>query len=288
MILYKSLYDIMRTKLFKRLLCVSLMGIMIFGMTGCGKKTEEEPQTEEQEEVEYDEDGNPIEKEIERTDKAILLEDSEIIITGLLAKMDHGSITDNGIWLTEQEVGMIAERYAGNDYTYEKGSFKKSEVKYVACFYDINGNTTSSMYFDKNMNMCYNNKYKITDPTMKGLFAEWKDNIEDDSKISFENEVGNSTDGSNAQQTQPTESENTIVSLSQQAFVEAGLEEDVATVIAQSTFNLGIPVIKKAVVEANTIQFTDTNNIDYTLSVSNGQISSIYNETNQEYVYQLK
>lgn len=270
-------------KKFKlKLLCMALAVTMAFSITGCGNSSKKEPIDEE---IEYDEDGNPIEKEEEIN--TMLLPDSEVMITGLIAVMKDGNITTNGIWLTEEQVGKIAERYALGEYSYKKEKFKKADVKYVANMYDINNNLVSSMYLDKDINLCYENKYKISDPIMRGLFVDAVNLITDDSVLSMPDSGSNQTNPSTVTQNpQEDMSGNNTIALSKQAFTDAGFDDTTADVLAQSTFNLGIPVIKSAKSEANTILFTDVNDTKYTLSISSeGRIASIYNETLGEYVY---
>lgn len=271
---------------FIKLSCFVLIGIMSFSLTACGGK--EEPIEEN---VEYDENGNPI---VEEEVSTLLAEDSEIIFGGCLAKFEDKEITDNGIWLSESEVGSIADRYRIGEYKYEEQSFKLSDIKWIAVFNNIDNEQVSIMYFDENMDMFYrknDKKYKISDPILKGLFSDMKNNIVSDSTLSSvsQEDNGNKTNPTQQQVQTDGESNNNIVLLSKQAFQNAGLDEATSQVLANSTFNLHIPVIKTATVEANTIKFTDENNIDYTLSVGvvdgNSKIMSIYNETNSEYIW---
>lgn len=257
----------------KKLFFLLMAAIMSLSLAACGGKQPSEPE----EDVQYDENGNPI---VEEETNTLLYSDSETMMTGLIARMDNGTITDNGVWLTESEVGAIAERYALGEYKNTKGSFSKKEVKYVASFYDINNELISSMFFDENMDMCYENKQMISDSIMRGMFAEYRDRIEKDSVIVFEQPgMGNNMSANPQQQEQPQDSNNNTLVLSRQAFIEAGISEATAQVLAQSTFNLKIPVIVSARVEANTVMFTDVDGKQYTLSVIDGKIASVYNDT---------
>lgn len=275
----------MKSKVIKKALYILASSSLTLCMYGCGSSSEPEEDTE----VEYDEDGNPIEKEENST---LLLEDSKSMITGLVATMEEGSITTNGVWLTEQEVGEIAERYSAGAYTYEKGRFKKNQVKYVLNFYDIDGGRVSSMYLDDDMEMCYEGEYLIFDSVMRGLFSDAVEKIKPDSVLEMDQVTNKNTTTGNGME-QPSSntdvSSNTTVELSTQAFAQVdGIDNATAEILAQSTFNLGIPVVKKASLEANVISFTDINDVEYTLSVVDGRITAIYNETAQEYVYSLQ
>lgn len=285
----------MKRKILKKAVCLCIAAVAAMSMTACGSTEEEVTSEEVQEETELDENGNPIEKEEERTDKAILKDDSETMISGLLAVMEDGSITSNGVWLSENEVGSIAKQYAGTGYKYEKGSFKKSEVKYVANFYNINGDAVGAMYFNENMDMCYNNQYKITDPVMRGLFMEIKNSVKSDSVLESKiPEKGDNSGEVPAQTGMPADalpsetpaSANATVEISTQAFADAGLEVGTAKVLAQSAFNLGIPVVKRAEIKENAIMFTDAGDKQYSIMIKDGKIYSVYNETDKTYVYQ--
>lgn len=262
---------------------VRLMGIMValmaaLSLTACGggNDTVDEPSTE------YDEDGNPVVKEEIST---LLLPDSEIMSSGILAVMEDGSITSNGIQISESGVGGIADRYRMGEYKYEEGKFKKNEVEYVAVFYDINGESVSAMYFDGNMDMCYDNKYMIHDPVMRGIFMELKDTIRKDSVV-LPDGGGKGQQDSSGGDTQDVN--NNTMSLSRQAFSEAGFASEDADALARTTFNLGIPVVKTAVREANTVLFSDVDGTEYTLSMDGGRIVSVYDETNGIYLYEIK
>lgn len=297
----------MKKKYMAGACCILCMAFLAAGC-GSGKPPEENENTEDvqqeeqdestaDEEPEYDENGNLIEKEPQREDKNILAADAETMITGFVAVMENGKITESGIWMTEEEVGMIAQKYADFKYTYEKGSLKKSEAAYIACFYDINGDAVGAMYLTENADMCYNNKYRISDAGMRGLFADAVGKIEEDSVLSFDNSSvdgtvdKNTTDGNSAEQDKNSQGEtqtpNAVIEISRKTFAETeGIDEQMAQVLAQSAYNLGIAAVKQAAVEANTIVFTDVNDIQYTLSIVDERISSVYNETEGTYLYQ--
>lgn len=271
----------MKSKLYKKVMCIFMASSVILCATGCGGSDNKQ----EEEEVQYDEEGNPIEEEEHST---ILASDADVMITGLIAATEDGSISKKGVWLSEQEVGQIADRYREGLYTYEKGKLKKSEVEYIANFYDIDGERVSSMYIDKNMNICYEGQYIIKDSIMKGLFADAVDKIQEDSVLQMDQIESNNTAGNNTTQNNDSDSANTTVSLSKQAFLGIdGVDDATAEVLAQSTFNLGIPVVKSARLEANLVLFTDINDNEYTLSIVDGRITSVHNETTNTSIYSL-
>lgn len=287
-------------------LCMFLAAVMSVSAAGCGSEEETEKNVSENtsgssdesgEEPEYDENGDPVMPKENRTDENILASDAEAMITGFVAVMDNGTVTDNGIWMTEEEVGAAAGRYKDFQFTYEKGSFGKSEVKYIACFFDVNGVRLGSMYMDENADMCYDNKYRISDPQLRGILKKTADRIQDDSVLVFDNSSvdqtvdKNTTDGISGDPAGSTQdasqSTGADVDISKKTFMEVeGVDEQTAQVLAQSVFNLGIPAVKRASMEANTIVFTDINDTEYTLSVVDGKISSVYNETEGVYMYQ--
>lgn len=277
--------------MIKKAIITLSLGLMAFCFTACGEASEEPAQEEMQEEEQepmYDEEGNLIEQEEERSDEDILGSHSQLMISGILATMEDGNITTNGIWMKESSVGDIAARCEEFEYHYEKGSFKKGEVKYVANFYDINENLLCTIFFNENMDMCYENKYLLDDAILKGYFMEMKDEIKKDSVITFETQSGGQQGSTEGEEDVSAPNSNTTLELSRKAFVNAGIDEGAADVLAQSTFNLNIPTVKKATMLGDEIKFTDANDREYVIRLKDGMIDSIWCKSDNSYVWENK
>lgn len=277
--------------MIKKAIITLSLGLMAFCFTACGEASEEPAQEEMQEEEQepmYDEEGNLIEQEEERSDEDILGSHSQLMISGILATMEDGNITTNGIWMKESSVGDIAARCEEFEYHYEKGSFKKGEVKYVANFYDINENLLCTIFFNENMDMCYENKYLLDDAILKGYFMEMKDEIKKDSVITFETQSGGQQGNTEGEEDVSAPNSNTTLELSRKAFVNAGIDEGAADVLAQSTFNLNIPTVKKATMLGDEIKFTDANDKEYVIRLKDGMIDSIWCKSDNSYVWENK
>lgn len=277
--------------MIKKAIITLSLGLMAFCFTACGEASEEPAQEEMQEEEQepmYDEEGNLIEQEEERSDEDILGSHSQLMISGILATMEDGNITTNGIWMKESSVGDIASRCEEFEYHYEKGSFKKGEVKYVANFYDINGSLLCTIFFNENMDMCYENKYLLDDAILKGYFMEMKDEIKKDSFITFETQSGGQQGSTEGEVDASAPNSNTTLELSRKAFVNAGIDEGAADVLAQSTFNLNIPTVKKATMLGDEIKFTDANDREYVIRLKDGMIDSIWCKSDNSYVWENK
>lgn len=277
--------------MIKKAIITLSLGLMAFCFTACGEASEEPAQEEMQEEEQepmYDEEGNLIEQEEERSDEDILGSHSQLMISGILATMEDGNITTNGIWMKESSVGDIAARCEEFEYHYEKGSFKKGEVKYVANFYDINENLLCTIFFNENMDMCYENKYLLDDAILKGYFMEMKDEIKKDSVITFETQSEGQQGNTEGEEDVSAPNSNTTLELSRKAFVNAGIDEGAADVLAQSTFNLNIPTVKKATMLGDEIKFTDANDKEYVIRLKDGMIDSIWCKSDNSYVWENK
>lgn len=277
--------------MIKKAIITLSLGLMAFCFTACGEASEEPAQEEMQEEEQepmYDEEGNLIEQEEERSDEDILGSHSQLMISGILATMEDGNITTNGIWMKESSVGDIAARCEEFEYHYEKGSFKKGEVKYAANFYDINENLLCTIFFNENMDMCYENKYLLDDAILKGYFMEMKDEIKKDSVITFETQSEGQQGSTEGEEDVSAPNSNTTLELSRKAFVNAGIDEGAADVLAQSTFNLNIPTVKKATMLGDEIKFTDANDREYVIRLKDGMIDSIWCKSDNSYVWENK
>ena len=253
----------------KRIFCFALAGMMLLSLTACGKKNNNtEPSVEASEEP-----------QTEETITAIGIE----LVTGLVTRLEGDSVSTNGVWMTEAQVGQVAKTFTSETYKCERKSLKQSDVKLVSILYNIDNDIACTLYFDEAMNIYYNNKYLITAPDIKTLYKDIADTITTGSVIEFPTANSNNTSNDDNNVVNPNNDLSISVAMLQ---TNIGLDEQTARVLAESASKVGVPTIMKAQMAAqDVIRTYDINNNTYLIAIQGGAILYIYNETSVMYMY---
>lgn len=252
----------------KKILCVAIAGMIVFSLAGCGNKSKpEEPSVEV--------------SEIPQTDAEITSTGIKLV-TGIVTKLEGDTISTNGVWMTEAQVGQVAKTFTSETYKCERGSLKQDQVKFVSVLYNINNEIACSIYFDNQMNMYYNNKYLVIAPDIKSLYKEISETINQGSIIEFPTDNSNHTEGGNG-----TINSNNDLSVSTAILqTNIGFDEQSAKTLAESAAKVGVPTIMKAeMVAQDVIRTHDISENTYLIGIQGGAILYIYNEATIMYMY---
>ena len=96
----------------KKVLYITIAGVAVLSLAGCKKSTPtEEPSIEASEEPQTNEDITAMGIEL---------------VTGLLTKLEGNTVSTNGVWMTEAQVGQVAKTFTSEAYKCEIKSLKES------------------------------------------------------------------------------------------------------------------------------------------------------------------